>query len=427
MSAPADRIVLRDLHSPPMRAFHVTWATFFLCFFAWFSTAPLMAVIREDLGLNQTQIGNIIIASVAFTVVARVGVGWLCDRLGPRRAYVMLLGLGSVPVAGIAFVQSYEAFLVMRLAIGGLGASFVITQFHTTQMFAPACVGTANATTAGWGNLGGGVVQIAMPLLLAMLVSFGLEPALGWRVAMFVPAVGLLVMAGVYWFGTQDTPHGDWHARPKPAERARHSARAALTDGRVWILFVLYGACFGVELTIHNVAALYFVDTFGMGLMAAGVAAGCFGLMNLFARSLGGLVSDRLAARTGLIGRVRFLVLALLAEGLLLTAFSRLDVLAPAMVLLILFSLFVQMAEGATFAVVPFVRRESIGIVVGVVAAGGNVGAVLAGFLFRSEGLAWADALGILGLTVAAASLLGLGIRFHGDEDLSAPLADPQD
>ncbi len=99
----------------------------------------------------------------------------------------------------------------------------------------------------------------------------------------------------------------------------------------------------------------------------------------------------------------------------------------PALALLILFSLFVQMAEGATFAVVPFVRRESIGIVVGLVAAGGNVGAVLAGFLFRSEGLAWADALGLLGLAVAAASLLGLGIRFRGDENHSAPLADPQD
>ena len=61
----------------------------------------------------------------------------------------------------IGLANSYESFLLFRLAIGIVGASFVITQYHTSVMFAPNVVGTANATTAVWGNLGGGVTQMA--------------------------------------------------------------------------------------------------------------------------------------------------------------------------------------------------------------------------------------------------------------------------
>ena len=68
---------------------------------------------------------------------------------------------------GVAFAWDYTSFLVFRLAIGIIGASFVITQFHTSVMFAPNVVGTANATVGGWGNAGGGVTQSVMPLVLA--------------------------------------------------------------------------------------------------------------------------------------------------------------------------------------------------------------------------------------------------------------------
>src|ERR1044072_3437958 len=152
-------------HTAPMRAFHMTWAAFFLCFFGWFGIAPLMPVVRAELHLSKAQIGNTIIASVAITIVARLLFGWLCDRIGPRKAYAWLLMLGALPVVGIGLANSYPSFLLFRLAIGAIGASFVITQYHTSIMFAPNVVGAANATAAGWGNLGGGGTQIAMPLL----------------------------------------------------------------------------------------------------------------------------------------------------------------------------------------------------------------------------------------------------------------------
>src|SRR6187431_3035547 len=99
----ATKISLFDFKSVPMRAFHITWITFFLCFFGWFGVAPLMPIIRKDLALTQSQIGNIIIASVAITIFARLLFGWLCDRIGPRISYTILLLVGSLPVMFIGF------------------------------------------------------------------------------------------------------------------------------------------------------------------------------------------------------------------------------------------------------------------------------------------------------------------------------------
>ncbi|MGO2880427.1 MAG: MFS transporter, partial [Halomonas sp.] len=132
----ANRIRLLTFSTPQMRAFHLSWFAFHICFFGWFGIAPLMAVVRDDLSLTQTQIGNTIIASVAITVIVRLLIGLLCDRLGPRKTYTGLLILGSLPVMGIGFANSFETFLLARLAIGAIGASFVITQYHTTMMFA---------------------------------------------------------------------------------------------------------------------------------------------------------------------------------------------------------------------------------------------------------------------------------------------------
>jgi MFS transporter, NNP family, nitrate/nitrite transporter len=130
-SEKATRIDLFSLATPQMRAFHMTWLAFFSVFFAWFGIAPLMPVVREDLGLTTAQIGNTAIASVAVTVLVRLLIGPLCDRFGPRRTYSALLILGSLPVMGIGLARSYESFLLFRLAIGAIGAAFVITQYHT--------------------------------------------------------------------------------------------------------------------------------------------------------------------------------------------------------------------------------------------------------------------------------------------------------
>jgi NNP family nitrate/nitrite transporter-like MFS transporter len=435
-SAKAKHIELLNFSTPPMRAFHMAWIAFFVCFFAWFGIAPLMVVVRAEMGFTSQEIGWCVIASVAVTIVARLVVGWLCDRIGPRLTYTWLLVLGSLPVMGIALAADFTTFVIFRALIGAIGASFVITQYHTSQMFAPNCVGTANAMAAGWGNLGGGVTQLAMPLLLTLLVSvLGLSESAGWRVSMVLAGACCALTGLAYYFLTQDAPEGNFGAL-RHSSRRRDSVRGepfwrAARDHRVWALFAIYGACFGIELTIDNVAVLYFVDYFdyfkqldaGEALRGAGLIAAMFGLMNLFARALGGWIGDKCGNRWGLGGRVRWLFLALLGEGIGLMLFSQATTLWLAIPLLIVLGMFVKMSNGATYAVVPFVRRRGLGSVSGIVAAGGNAGAVAAGFLFKTEGLDWHAAFFALGAAVTAISFVTFAVTFSAQQeaDLLAP------
>ncbi len=414
----AARINLFDFKTPQMRAFHMTWFAFFLCFFGWFGIAPLMVVVRDEFLLTKVQIGNTIIASVAITVLVRLIIGPMCDRYGSRAVYTGLLLIGSLPVMGIGLAYNYETFLLFRLAIGAIGASFVITQYHTSIMFAPNVVGTANATTAGWGNLGGGVTQMVMPLMLAAVIFFGADTALGWRMAMVVPGVAMFLTGIAYYFFTQDAPDGnykDLRARGEmssASESGWESFKLAARDFRVWALFIIYAACFGIELTINNVAALYYYDEFSLDIGTAGLIAGLFGLMNIFARTLGGVFSDKVAVKDGLTGRVQFMAIVLLLEGLALILFSQMTNLILSISAMLVFSLFVKMAEGATYAIVPFMNKRALGAVAGIVGAGGNAGAVAAGFLFRAESLSTQDAFFYLGVIVAVSSIAAMAVQF---------------
>jgi NNP family nitrate/nitrite transporter-like MFS transporter len=406
----ATRITLFEFKTPAMRAFHVTWVAFFLCFFGWFGVAPLMPVIRKELSLTQEQIGNLLIASVAATVIARLGIGVLCDKFGPRRVYAGLLAVGSLPVMGIGLAHDYTSFLLFRLAISCIGASFVITQYHTSAMFAPNVVGTANATTAGWGNLGGGVTQMVMPLIFAAAVGAGFSEAVSWRAAMVVPGVLMLFAAVAYLKFTQDGPHGNGPIEGGSG-KGKGGFAAATRDPRVWVVALAYGACFGVELTVHNIAALYFHDQFSLDLKTAGLVAGSFGVLALFARSLGGYIGDLAGRKLGLRGRTLLLAVLLLGEGLSLALFSQMGNLTLAIIVLLVFGLFTHGSAGATYAVVPFLRPKTVGAVAGIVGAGGNVGAVAAGMLFRSEDLKAPAALAILGVSVTLIGLLVLAVQ----------------
>ena len=261
---------------------------------------------------------------------------------------------------GIGLAQDFESFLLFRLAIGAIGASFVITQYHTSVMFAPNVVGQANATSAGWGNLGGGVTQFVMPLIFSVfVVGFGFSNAVGWRLSMVAVGIVIFLTGIAYYFWTQDAPDGNFkELREKglmpPKKNVTADYFEALKDSRVWVLFLIYGACFGIELTVNNVAALYFADYFDLGLVTAGLVAASFGLMNIFARTLGGIFGDNYGALWGLKGRAFWLFICLFCEGLALMLFSQMQVLFLAIPTLIIFSLFTQMAEGATYSVVSF-------------------------------------------------------------------------
>ncbi|VXB39102.1 Nitrate/nitrite transporter [Massilia sp. 9I] len=424
----ADSIKLFSFDTAPMRAFHLTWVAFFICFFAWFACAPLMPVIKGEFGLSMEQVANINIAAVAITIFVRLLVGPLCDRFGPRKTYTGLLLLGAIPVLGVALSQSYESFLLFRLGIGAVGASFVITQYHTSVMFGPKVVGTANAAAAGWGNSGGGAAQALMPLLLTAVTMLSVAQGLGWRVALVVPGLMMIVMAFFYWRYTQDCPAGNYDElraqgiHPQGGKGGWASFKEACRNHRAWLLFVTYGACFGIEIFIHNIAAVYYVDHFGLSLGSAGLAAGSFGLLALFARALGGWLSDRSARSGSLNSRVTVLFVLMIGEGLGLLWFAQADGVVYAVIAMLCFGLFTHMACGATYALVPFVAPKALGGVAGIVGAGGNVGAVLAGFLMKGTGDI-AQTLTILSALVLASSLCAIAARFTVSAAEAAPLA----
>ena len=72
------------------------------------------------------------------------------------------------------------------------------------------CRRHSNAAAAGWGNAGGGATQALMPLLLGAIVMFGVEQTMGWRVALIVPGVMMVIVGVLYWKLTQDCPQGNF-------------------------------------------------------------------------------------------------------------------------------------------------------------------------------------------------------------------------
>ena len=395
-----------------MRTFQITWLTFFVCFFGWFGLAPLMPTIRQDLGLSKSEVGNTIIAAVTATIFARLIIGRIVDIWGPRKTYTALLIIGSIPVFLVGLAHSYTSFLLFRLSIGVIGASFVVTQFHTSLMFAPNIKGTANAFTGGWGNLGGGVTNMVMPLIFAMIVGFGYTKAEAWRFAMIVPGLMLLIMAFIYYRYTKDTPAGNFDEIKKEKKGSSKIDWSILSDWRVWSLALAYAVCFGMEITFDGVAALHFTDTFKLSLQSAGFWAGTFGFMNIFARALGGKASDQVGKKFGLKGKGLLLAAMLFMEGIGIIFFAHAGSLILAIVSMLSFALFLKMANGATYGITPFLNEKNVGMVSGIVGAGGNAGGMLFGFLFKSESITYVQAFQYIGYIVIGVSLIVLATNY---------------
>ena len=390
ISAKATKLELLNLKSLPIRTFWITSIAFFLCFFAWFGIVPFMPDVVRDLGMTPDQKWNSIILAVTGTVFARLVIGKLCDQYGPRLVYTGLLTMGAIPVILIGFSQTPLQFLICRFFIGFIGASFVITQVHTSLMFAPNIVGTANATSAGWGNLGGGANRLGMPIIASIVVSFGIADSEAWRYSMIIAGVVCFLMGLIYYRYTQDTPKGNFKDLRSAGEltqikKSEVKFTEVLKDYRVWILFLVYAACFGVELTVYGTMDDYLQNTFNIDRITAGNIVLSFAMMNIFARTLGGAFGDKFGKSKGLRGRVLLLALLLALEGTMLMFFSNINILAVAIIFLVAFSHTVQMAEGATFSVVPFINKKAIGFISGIVGAGGNVGAFLAAILLKSK------------------------------------------
>lgn len=343
---------------PHMRAFHFAWISFFVAFFTWFAISPLLPEIRASLNLSHREIWMSNVFSSAGTVICRVIVGPMNDRFGARWVMATTLVVSSIPVMATGLVNSSVELSILRLITGIAGSSFVTCQYWTSSMFTREVAGTANSLVAGWGNLGGGVTQIVMgsvlfPLFKLVYSKTGKEErdaaTSAWRVVCVIPAILSFIMAVLVLRYSDDSPKGNYRKLRRQGKmqnvEAKNALKTAAANVNTWLLAFHYGCCFGAEVTMTAGAALYFSDEFEQRTESAAALASIFGWMNLFARGMGGFISDIMNAKYGMKGRLYWQFVTVLFEGFFLLAFAYAKTLGTALCAMIFFSLFVQSSE----------------------------------------------------------------------------------
>ena len=421
-----------------IKALHLTWIAFFICFYVWFNMAPLASSMLKTVGwLTKDDIRLFAIANVALTIPARIIVGMALDRFGPRRVFSILMVLMAVPTLFFALGDTKEQLFVSRLILSSVGASFVVGIHMTALWFKPRDIGFAEGFYAGWGNFGSAAAAMTLPTI-ALTMFGGPE---GWRYAVALSGVVMGVYGVFYWFAITDGSTADTHKKPRKAAALEVSSYrdlimlSVMTVPMVGILGVLvwrvqrtgyidditawacylaiavvilyqlvqvfrvnlpilkkgipaddrypfssvaalnttYFANFGAELAVVSMLPMFFEETWGLTAAAAGLIASTFAFVNLFARPMGGLVSDRFGNR-------RFVMLAYMlgiAVGFALMGLMNSKwPLVIAVAITVGCSFFVQGAEGATFGIIPSIKRRLTGQISGMAGAYGNVGAV---------------------------------------------------
>jgi len=427
-----------------IKALHLTWIAFFISFYVWFNMAPLASsMLRSVDWLTRDDIRLFAIANVALTIPARIIVGMALDRYGPRRVFSILMVLMAIPTFVFAFGDTREVLFMSRLVLSSIGASFVVGIHMTALWFKPRDIGFAEGFYAGWGNFGSAAAAITLPTIA--LTMFGGDDGWRYAIAtsgVVMAAYGVFYWFAITDGPTADTHKkprkasalevSSWkdlvllciftvpmvgilsilvyrvqimgYIDPMTATFI-YAAIAVIVTYQVWqairvnlpilrrgvpeddkypfssvaALNATYFANFGAELAVVSMLPMFFEETWGLTAAAAGLIAASFAFVNLFARPMGGLVSDRFGNR-------RFVMLAYMfgiAIGFVLMGLLNSNwPLIIAIAITIMCSFFVQGAEGATFGIIPSIKRRVTGQISGMAGAYGNVGAVFYLFVF---------------------------------------------
>ncbi|WP_068545517.1 NarK family nitrate/nitrite MFS transporter [Thalassotalea crassostreae] len=421
-----------------MKTLHLSWMAFFITFVVWFNHAPLLAVIGDSLGLSASEIKTLLILNVALTIPARVIIGMLTDRYGPKITFTCVLAFCSIPCFMFALADSFEQAAISRFLLGFIGAGFVIGIRMVSEWFPANELGTAEGIYGGWGNFGSAAGAMSLP---AIALLFGGED--GWRYAIGLTGLMSLLFSAIWYFNVNDTPKGSTYFKPKQT-----GAMEVTSKGDFWLLLIMklpmYGALAlltwklspnGVSLLTEQTAivayiglvllflfevkqtykvnghvfkkpvpeihqykfkqvavlnVLYFA-TFGSELAVVSMLplffADVFSLDMVYAGLLASLYAFmNLMSRPGggwisdKFGRKKTLLIltAGLAAGYLtMSAIDSSWPLALAVIAAMACSFFVQAGEGAVFAAVPLIKRRLTGQIAGMTGAYGNVGAVV--------------------------------------------------
>ncbi len=421
-----------------MKILHLSWFAFFITFVVWFNLAPMLQAIKETFGLTKSEITTLLVLNVALTIPARVVIGMLTDKYGPRLVYSSLLIIMSFPCFMFAFADNYTQLVIARFLLGCIGAGFVIGIRMVSEWFPHRELGTAEGIYGGWGNFGSAAAAFTLPTVALM---FGGDD--GWRYAVAITGLMSFIMGFVYYKGTTDTPKGSTYFKPKTTGAMEITSKGdffflilmkipmylalgvlawrlsptkvdmisqTATNGIYVFLILLF--LYEVSLVwkvnkkvfsetipkIHQYSfkqvavlnVLYFA-TFGSELAVVSMLplffSETFSLTPVVAGMLAsGYAFMNLMSRPGggylsdKFGRKRTLLI--LTAGLAVGYFLMSQVngswpLVLAVIAVMACSFFVQAGEGAVFAVVPLIKRSQTGQIAGMTGAYGNVGAVI--------------------------------------------------
>lgn len=245
------------------RILHLTWFAFFLTFVVWFNFAPFSTAVQQEFGLASGQVRTIAICNVALTVPARVVIGMLLDRFGPKLTFSVLLVYAAIPCLAFGLAQNFAQLVASRLAMSILGAGFVIGIRMNSEWFPPREVGFAEGVYAGWGNSGSAASAFILPWIAAWL-TFGSGELLNWRYAVILTGILVAVYGVIYYFSVEDTPPGRKYQRPQ-----RHGGLEVTTKKDFWLLMIMNIPLVGVlALLAWRLTNVGFMDQTGLIICA---------------------------------------------------------------------------------------------------------------------------------------------------------------
>jgi NNP family nitrate/nitrite transporter-like MFS transporter len=418
------------------RILHLTWFAFFLTFLVWFNHAPLLVAIKDSMGLSDQQIKMLLILNVALTIPARIIIGMLVDVFGPRLIYSLLLFVSSFLCFFFAVADTFEMLALARFLMGFVGAGFVIGIRIVSEWYPAKQVGLAEGVYKGLGNVGSAAAAVSLPALALLFggddgwrYATGLTGVLTLVYSVVYYFSVTDTPAGSTYFkpnktgGLEVTSKKDFFYYlllniPMYAalalltwkvsvlglldERAEYIIYAALVctyvlQGmqiykvnsdvfkksvpemhrykfkQVSILSLAYAVTFGTELAVVSMLPLFFLETFDIPVIAAGMLAACFAGMDVISCPSGGWLSDKFGRKKTLV----LLLSGLTAGFVLMSQISAEWPILLAVIVMMACSFFVGSGAGGVFAVVPLIRRRLTGQIAGVVGAYGNIGAVL--------------------------------------------------
>ncbi|CAG8691819.1 16693_t:CDS:2, partial [Acaulospora morrowiae] len=188
-----------------------------------------------------------------------------------------------------------------------------------------------------------------------------------------------------------------------------------LINPNVILMMIMYACSFGVEIAVDNIIGGFFYTRFGLSQTFSGLIGSIFGMLNIFSRASGGLMSDYLNHKFGVRGRLFGQFICFFFQGILFILFKYTSsTLSGSIIVMIVISYFTQACCGTSFAIVPYLDPAAVGIVSGLVGSGGNIGGLIFAAIFKAFSRDILNGFMVLGLIVTASSFLPFLMSING-------------